>query len=132
MCKLDLSMAGIRNLYCSKIKLLIRSNTTILSSTVKSFHFECKSQKISYCKGESYFLLFHPPFSLVDTHMQVFCILPAWYKNVLLFVQDVELEYIAKVTHGFSGADLTEICQRVRITTLLLPGSLLSGARVIM
>ncbi|XP_031567979.1 transitional endoplasmic reticulum ATPase [Actinia tenebrosa] len=26
--------------------------------------------------------------------------------------KDVELEYIAKVTHGFSGADLTEICQR--------------------
>lgn len=25
---------------------------------------------------------------------------------------DVDLVYIAKVTHGFSGADLTEICQR--------------------
>ena len=29
-----------------------------------------------------------------------------------VFVQDVDLEYLAKVTHGFSGADLTEICQR--------------------
>lgn len=28
--------------------------------------------------------------------------------------QDVDLDYVAKVTHGFSGADLTEICQRVR------------------
>lgn len=27
-------------------------------------------------------------------------------------VQDVDLVYLAKVTHGFSGADLTEICQR--------------------
>ena len=27
-------------------------------------------------------------------------------------VQDVDLDYLAKVTHGFSGADLTEICQR--------------------
>jgi len=27
-------------------------------------------------------------------------------------VQDVDIEYLAKVTHGFSGADLTEICQR--------------------
>ena len=27
-------------------------------------------------------------------------------------LQDVDLEYLAKVTHGFSGADLTEICQR--------------------
>ncbi|OAD55598.1 Transitional endoplasmic reticulum ATPase TER94 [Eufriesea mexicana] len=26
--------------------------------------------------------------------------------------KDVELSYIAKVTHGFSGADITEICQR--------------------
>lgn len=25
---------------------------------------------------------------------------------------DVEMTYIAKVTHGFSGADITEICQR--------------------
>jgi len=24
----------------------------------------------------------------------------------------VDIEYLAKVTHGFSGADLTEICQR--------------------
>lgn len=27
-------------------------------------------------------------------------------------LQDVDLSYIAKVTHGFSGADITEICQR--------------------
>ena len=27
-------------------------------------------------------------------------------------MQDVDLGYLAKVTHGFSGADLTEICQR--------------------
>merc|ERR1712137_94723 len=26
--------------------------------------------------------------------------------------EDVDLTYLAKVTHGFSGADLTEICQR--------------------
>ena len=26
--------------------------------------------------------------------------------------RDVDLCYIAKVTHGFSGADITEICQR--------------------
>jgi transitional endoplasmic reticulum ATPase len=26
--------------------------------------------------------------------------------------KDVDLCYIAKVTHGFSGADLTEVCQR--------------------
>lgn len=26
--------------------------------------------------------------------------------------KDVDLEYMAKMTHGFSGADLTEICQR--------------------
>lgn len=26
--------------------------------------------------------------------------------------KDVDMVYIAKVTHGFSGADLTEICQR--------------------
>jgi len=27
-------------------------------------------------------------------------------------LQDVDLNYIAKVTHGYSGADLTEVCQR--------------------
>lgn len=27
--------------------------------------------------------------------------------------EDIDLTYIAKVTQGFSGADLTEICQRV-------------------
>lgn len=26
--------------------------------------------------------------------------------------RDVDLPYISRVTHGFSGADLTEICQR--------------------
>jgi transitional endoplasmic reticulum ATPase len=26
--------------------------------------------------------------------------------------KDVDLMYIAKVTHGYSGADLTEVCQR--------------------
>ena len=31
---------------------------------------------------------------------------------VLFVAQDVDLDYLAKVTHGFSGADLTEICQR--------------------
>ena len=35
---------------------------------------------------------------------------------ILLFQQDVDLDYVAKVTHGFSGADLTEICQRVRLS----------------
>ena len=30
-------------------------------------------------------------------------------------VKDVDLDYVAKVTHGFSGADLTDICQRVRV-----------------
>ena len=29
--------------------------------------------------------------------------------------QDVDLAYIARVTRGFSGADLTEICQRVSL-----------------
>ena len=29
-----------------------------------------------------------------------------------MYLQDVDLVYIAKVTHGFSGADITEICQR--------------------
>ena len=36
--------------------------------------------------------------------------------NVQVFFslsQDVDLGYIARVTKGFSGADLTEICQRV-------------------
>lgn len=32
--------------------------------------------------------------------------------HFLIHFQDVDLEYLAKVTHGFSGADLTEICQR--------------------
>lgn len=27
--------------------------------------------------------------------------------------EDIDLAYIARVTQGFSGADLTEICQRV-------------------
>lgn len=31
---------------------------------------------------------------------------------MLCGTQDVDLDYLAKVTHGFSGADLTEICQR--------------------
>ena len=34
--------------------------------------------------------------------------------HLAFFEQDVDLDYVAKVTHGFSGADLTEICQRVR------------------
>ena len=31
---------------------------------------------------------------------------------IFLVSQDVDMQYLAKVTHGFSGADLTEICQR--------------------
>ena len=30
----------------------------------------------------------------------------------MIVTKDVDIEYLAKVTHGFSGADLTEICQR--------------------
>jgi transitional endoplasmic reticulum ATPase len=29
-----------------------------------------------------------------------------------ILLQDVDMSYIAKVTHGYSGADLTEVCQR--------------------
>lgn len=38
-------------------------------------------------------------------------ILRAFFKNSAL-PPDVDLSLLAKVTHGFSGADLTEICQR--------------------
>ena len=40
------------------------------------------------------------------------------FLTVHFFQQDVDLDYVAKVTHGFSGADLTEICQRVRSSVL--------------
>ena len=39
--------------------------------------------------------------------------------NTSFIQQDVELGYMAKVTQGFSGADLTEICQRVICQFLL-------------
>jgi len=39
--------------------------------------------------------------------------------NTTFIQQDVELGYMAKVTQGFSGADLTEICQRVICRFLL-------------
>ena len=39
--------------------------------------------------------------------------------NTRFIQQDVELGYMAKVTQGFSGADLTEICQRVIFQFLL-------------
>jgi SpoVK/Ycf46/Vps4 family AAA+-type ATPase len=39
---------------------------------------------------------------------KVICI----YRTLCICFQDVDLDYLAKVTHGFSGADLTEICQR--------------------
>lgn len=32
--------------------------------------------------------------------------------NRFYLFQNVDLDYLARVTHGFSGADLTEICQR--------------------
>lgn len=42
-----------------------------------------------------------------------FCSLVKYLFNLLLYLfQDVDLVYIAKVTHGYSGADLTEVCQR--------------------
>ena len=31
---------------------------------------------------------------------------------MIVYLQDVDLNLVAKVTKGFSGADLTEICQR--------------------
>ena len=34
---------------------------------------------------------------------------------IIFSFQNVDTGYIAKVTHGFSGADLTEICQRVNM-----------------
>lgn len=33
-------------------------------------------------------------------------------KDLCFSMQDVDIDYLAKMTHGFSGADLTEICQR--------------------
>lgn len=40
--------------------------------------------------------------------------MPAYLLHITCFVscQRVDLDYLAKVSHGFSGADLTEICQR--------------------
>jgi SpoVK/Ycf46/Vps4 family AAA+-type ATPase len=35
-----------------------------------------------------------------------------WATYCYVVLQDVDMSYIAKVTHGYSGADLTEICQR--------------------
>lgn len=32
--------------------------------------------------------------------------------SFLSILQDVDLEYLSGITEGFSGADLTEICQR--------------------
>lgn len=32
--------------------------------------------------------------------------------SLFLSNQDIDVDYLAKMTHGFSGADLTEICQR--------------------
>ena len=34
------------------------------------------------------------------------------FRCTCVTLQDVDLDYLAKVAHGFSGADLTEICQR--------------------
>jgi len=34
------------------------------------------------------------------------------FVNPMCLLQDVDLGFIAEMTHGFSGADLTEICQR--------------------
>jgi len=34
------------------------------------------------------------------------------YCFLLFFLKDVDLDFLAKMTNGFSGADLTEICQR--------------------
>ena len=34
-------------------------------------------------------------------------------KSFVISSQEVDLAYLSKVTHGFSGADLTEVCQRV-------------------
>ena len=38
-------------------------------------------------------------------------------------LQDVDLAYIARITKGFSGADLTEICQRVSPSTDIASGT---------
>ena len=40
--------------------------------------------------------------------------------NASFIQQDVELGYMAKVTQGFSGADLTEICQRVIFSVFIV------------
>ena len=40
--------------------------------------------------------------------------------TIVLFIKEVDLTYIARVTKGFSGADLTEICQRVSSTLNIL------------
>lgn len=34
------------------------------------------------------------------------------FMTSIFVFQRVDLDYLAKVSHGFSGADLTEICQR--------------------
>ena len=40
--------------------------------------------------------------------------------TIVLLIKEVDLTYIARVTKGFSGADWTEICQRVSSTLNIL------------
>ena len=49
----------------------------------------------------------------LQLYLAILCIfLSVPLKCMYVCVQDVDLIYLANVTHGFSGADLTEICQR--------------------
>jgi SpoVK/Ycf46/Vps4 family AAA+-type ATPase len=68
------------------------------------------------------------PVAKVSSHWLLFVLFPACWTNAVVAcsisllchinlyydvsAQDVDMGYIAKVTHGYSGADLTEVCQR--------------------
>jgi SpoVK/Ycf46/Vps4 family AAA+-type ATPase len=51
-------------------------------------------------------------YGLIDVILHMVATPAGWAINCYVVPQDVDMTYIAKVTHGYSGADLTEICQR--------------------
>ena len=95
----DPLLAAGQHLRYGEFSLLIVFSNYFFSSDYAQLAFVCSHS----CEGH---------FSAIVQHQLVS------FLTVNFFQQDVDLDYVAKVTHGFSGADLTEICQRVRSSVL--------------
>lgn len=101
--------------------MLCRLSDLLFNPAVSICYFESHYPEIPCGRGKST----HAHHILTSTSVcwefpviLVLIVMQCFFPHIVC-IQDVDFSYLARLTKGFSGADLTEICQRVRSVWML-------------